>query len=149
MHKLNRTGITRILCLKKDNMRRIVPILMLAAALGTAVAGQAIAQARAPMTDSDKAKRWAVENELASLAAIERKLMIPMRDNVRIATDVYHPKDSSKTYPAIWVRTPYNFNYWDVANGVPRDMTMALTAIKHGYAFVEMQERGQFFSEGE
>jgi hypothetical protein len=134
---------------RKGNVCRTVCILMLAAGLGAAAASPAIAQARAPMTDSEKAKRWAVENELASLAAIERKLMIPMRDGVRIATDVYHPKDASKTYPAIWVRTPYNFNYWDVANGVPRDMTMALTAIKRGYAFVEMQERGQFFSEGE
>lgn len=129
-------------------VRRMVCILMLAAALGTA-ASPAIAQARAPMTDSQKAKLWEVENELASLAVIERKLMIPMRDGVRIAADVYYPKDTSKKYPAIWVRTPYNFNYWDVANGVPQDMTMALTAIKRGYAFVEMQERGQFFSEGE
>jgi putative CocE/NonD family hydrolase len=134
---------------RKGNVCRIVCILMLAAGLGAAAASPAIAQARAPLTDSEKAKRWEVENELASLAAIERKLMIPMRDGVRIATDVYHPKDASKTYPAIWVRTPYNFNYWDVANGVPRDMTMALMAIKRGYAFVEMQERGQFFSEGE
>ena len=46
------------------------------------------------------------------------------------------------------MRTPYNFNYWDVANGVPRDMTAAVTAIKHGYAYVDMQERGHFFSEG-
>jgi len=101
------------------------------------------------MTEAEKAKRWEIENELASLAVIERKVMIPMRDGVRIATDVYYPKDTSMKYPAIWVRTPYNFNFWDVANGVPRDMTAALTAIKRGYAFVEMQERGQFFSEGE
>jgi predicted acyl esterase len=101
------------------------------------------------MTDSVKAVRWAVENELASLAIIERKVMIPMRDGVRIATDIYHPKDASRKYPAIWVRTPYNFNFWDVANGVPRDMTATLTAIKRGYAWVDMQERGEFFSEGE
>lgn len=149
MNILNLARITRGICRKKGNMRRIACILILAAALGTAATSPAIAQIRAPMTDSEKAKRWEVENELASLAIIERKLMIPMRDGVRIATDVYHPKDTSKKYPAIWVRTPYNFNYWDVANGVPRDMTRALTAIKRGYAFVEMQERGQFFSEGE
>ena len=130
-------------------LRRMVCILLLAAGLGTAAAGPAMAQPRPPLTDSEKTKRWEVEKELASLAVIERKLMIPMRDGVRIAADVYFPKDTSKKCPAIWVRTPYNFNYWDVANGVPRDMTMALTAIKRGYAFVEMQERGQFFSEGE
>ena len=46
------------------------------------------------------------------------------------------------------MRTPYNFNYWDVQNGVPRDMTAALTAVKRGYAYVDMQERGHFFAEG-
>jgi len=130
-------------------MRRIFRNLMLAAAVGIVAAGSLPAQSRGQMTDSVKAIRWAVENELASLAIIERKVMIPMRDGVRIAADIYHPKDTSRKYPAIWVRTPYNFNYWDVANGVPRDMTAALTAIKRGYAWVDMQERGQFFSEGE
>jgi len=133
----------------KGSIRKIVPILMLAAGLSVAAANPALAQPRAPLSDDEKAKRWEVENELASLAIIERKLMIPMRDGVRIAADVYHPKDTSRKYPAIWVRTPYNFNFWDVANGVPRDMTATLTAIKRGYAWVDMQERGQFFSEGE
>ena len=50
--------------------------------------------------------------------------------------------------PTIWVRTPYNFNYWDVRNGVPSDMTAALTAVKRGYAYVVQNERGHFFSEG-
>ena len=46
------------------------------------------------------------------------------------------------------MRTPYNFNFWDVRNGVPRDMTTTLTAVKRGYAYVVMNERGHFFSEG-
>ncbi|HJS23771.1 MAG TPA: CocE/NonD family hydrolase, partial [Pyrinomonadaceae bacterium] len=94
------------------------------------------------------AKRIAIENELQSIAIVERKLMIPMRDGTRIATDVYRPKDTSKKYPTIFVRTPYNFNYWDVRNGAPRDLTNELEAVKRGYAFVEMNERGRFFSEG-
>jgi len=130
-------------------MRRIFRNLILAVVVLTIATGSLPAQPRGQMTDSVKAIRWAVENELASLAIIERKVMIPMRDGVRIAADIYHPKDTSRKYPAIWVRTPYNFNYWDVANGVPRDLTAALTAIKRGYAWVDMQERGQFFSEGE
>jgi hypothetical protein len=130
-------------------MRRIFRNLILAVAVLTIAAGSLPAQPSGQMTDSVKAIRRAVEKELASLAVIERKVMIAMRDGVRIAADIYHPKDTSKKYPAIWVRTPYNFNYWDVANGVPRDMTAALTAIKRGYAWVDMQERGEFFSEGE
>src|SRR4029078_11813661 len=74
--------------------------------------------------------------------------MIPMRDGVRIATDVYRPKDTSKKYATIFVRTPYNFNYCDVRNGVQRELNTGREAVKRGYAFVEMNERGRFFSEG-
>src|SRR5260370_32981506 len=94
------------------------------------------------------AKRNAIEIELESLRIIDRKLMVPMRDGKRMATDVYRPKDTSKTYPIIFVRTPYNFNFWDIANGAPRDLTAELEAVKRGYAYVEMNERGHFFSEG-
>jgi putative CocE/NonD family hydrolase len=94
-------------------------------------------------------KRNATEKELESIAIIERKLMIPMRDGKRMATDVYRPKDESKKYPVIFVRTPYNFNYWDVKLGAPADMSTQLDAVKRGYAYVEMNERGHFFSEGE
>jgi len=94
------------------------------------------------------ARRNAIEKELQSLAVVERKLMVPMRDGKRMATDVYRPKDASRKYPAIFVRTPYNFNYWDVRLGAPRDMSAQLEAVKRGYAYVEMNERGRFFSEG-
>ena len=56
--------------------RGIVGLLVLAAALGAAATSPANAQTRPPLTESEKAKRWAIENELASLATIERKLMI-------------------------------------------------------------------------
>jgi hypothetical protein len=129
-------------------MNQAVRQFFLASALLCGVAHLASAQRGAPMSDSAKAKRWEIENELQSLAIVERKVMIPMRDGIRIAADIYHPKNTSAKYPAVWVRTPYNFNYWDIANGVPRDMTAALTAVKRGYAYVDMQERGHFFSEG-
>ena len=92
--------------------------------------------------------RKALEEELESLAIVERKVMVAMRDGKRMATDIYRPKDTSKKYPVIFVRTPYNFNFWDVRNGVPRDMSAELDAVKRGYAYVEMNERGHFFSEG-
>jgi uncharacterized protein len=75
--------------------------------------------------------------------------MVPMRDGKRMQADIYRPKDQSKKYPIIFVRTPYNFNYWDVELGAPRDMTAELEAVKHGYAYVEMNERGRYFSEGD
>jgi predicted acyl esterase len=130
-------------------LQRIVYVKIVVSLSGILGIQPAQAQRGGPLSDSVKQQRWATEKELASLAVIDRKVMIPMRDGIHIATDIYRPKDTSAKYPVIWVRTPYNFNFWDVANGVPRDMTAALTAVKHGFAFVEMQERGQFFSEGE
>jgi len=94
------------------------------------------------------ARRNAMEKELESIATIDRKVMVPMRDGKRMAADIYRPKDTSKKYATVFVRTPYNFNYWDVRLGAPRDLTAELTAVKRGYAFVEMNERGHFFSEG-
>ena len=47
--------------------------------------------------------------KLDSIATIDQKVMVPMRDGVRLATDIYRPKTDSKT-PIIFSRTPYNFN---------------------------------------
>ena len=100
------------------------------------------------MTDAQKEARWATEKELQSIAIVDRKVMITMRDGIRIPADIYRPKDTAKQYPTIWVRTPYNFNFWDVNNDVPRDMSAALRSVKRGYVHVDMQERGHFFAEG-
>jgi putative CocE/NonD family hydrolase len=116
-------------------------------ACGLTLAG---AQAQQPtsLTQDQKDQRALTEKELESIAVIDRKVMVPMRDGVHLATDIYRPKNASSPVPIIWVRTPYNFNYWDVANGVPADMNRILTAVKHGYAMVIQNERGHFFSEG-
>jgi len=100
------------------------------------------------LTPAETQRRHALERELQDIAIVERKVMMPMRDGVRLATDIYRPKDASAKVPTIFVRTPYNFNFWDVRNGVPGDMTAALTAVKRGYAYVVQNERGHFFSEG-
>jgi putative CocE/NonD family hydrolase len=106
------------------------------------------AQQATPLTQEQKDQRVQTEKELESVAVIERKVMIPMRDGVRLATDIYRPKNASGPVPIVWVRTPYNFNFWDVRNGLPADMKTALTAVKRGYAYVVQNERGHFFSEG-
>src|SRR5436309_14324449 len=105
-------------------------------------------QGRGNVTPEVIARRQAIENELQSIAIVERKLMVPMRDGKRMATDVYRPKDTSRKYPTIVVRTPYNFNFWDVKNGIPADMTAPLEAVKRGYTVGEMNDRCNFISEG-
>ena len=93
-------------------------------------------------------KREAIEKQLEDVAIIDRKVMVPMSDGARIAADIYHPKDTTKKYPIIFSRTPYNFNFWDVKLGTYRDMSQELNAVQRGYVLIEMNERGHFFSEG-
>ena len=130
-----------------------VPIrfIAVAAIVGTAVALAPTVFSQGPRYQPDPrlvAQRNAMEKELESIAVIDRKVMIPMRDGTKIAADIYRPKNSSQKYPAVFVRTPYNFNFWDVENGAPADMSRQIEAVKRGYAYVEMQERGHFFSQG-
>ena len=130
--------------MKKSPLRAALPAALVCV---TVIAG-VHAQQQGTLTPGQKAQRIETEKELESLATINRKVMMPMRDGIRLATDIYVPKNASGKVPTIWVRTPYNFNYWDVRNGVPADMTNILTAIKRGYAYVVQNERGHFFSEG-
>ncbi len=122
--------------------------LIIAAAVMLAASRGSFEQGRGGLSPDVAARRNMVEKELASIAIVERKIMVPMRDGKRMATDVYRPKDTSRKYAAVFVRTPYNFNYWDVRNGMPRDLSTELDAVKRGYAYVTMNERGHFFSEG-
>ena len=129
-------------------MKHALRLLAVAALLPLAVATPLVRAQQGPLSAADKQRRLDLENELQSLAVVERKIMLPMPDGVRLATDVYRPKDAGAKVPTIWVRTPYNFNFWDVHNGVPADMTAPLTAVKKGYAYVVQNERGHLFSEG-
>jgi putative CocE/NonD family hydrolase len=129
-------------------MRTYLRHLILATALSSVAGHSAFAQARAPLDTALISKRERIEKELESVAIIDRKVMVPMRDGVRMAADVYRPKNASGPVPIIFVRTPYNFNFWDVRLGAPRDLSAQLEAVKRGYAFIDMNERGHFFSEG-
>jgi putative CocE/NonD family hydrolase len=111
-------------------------------------AGQVDAQARPQRDTVLVARRDSLERELQRIAVVERKLMIPMRDGAKMQFDVYRPKNAAGPVPAIFVRTPYNMNYWDVNLGAPADMTAQLDAVRRGYAYVGANERGHFFSEG-
>jgi len=128
--------------------KSIVRVILATAFLGAGAIATVRGQQGAPLTTEQKEQRWQTEKELETAAIIERKVMMPMRDGARLATDIYRPKNASGKVPIIWVRTPYNFNFWDVRNGVPADMKAALTAVKRGYAYVVQNERGHFFSEG-
>ncbi len=123
-------------------------MLWVAAAIVAGLASPMEGQRRTILDAADQEKRKNTEAELQEIAIVERKVMVPMRDGKSMAADIYRPKDTSKKYGTIFSRTPYNFNFWDVRNGVPSDMTTQLEAVKRGFAYVVMNERGHFFSEG-
>ena len=88
-------------------------------------------------TDTEK---WAW---IEANADIARKQKMPMRDGVRLSTDIFVPKSASDNLPTIFWRTPYNFNTYRGTR-----LTFLYESLKRGYAFVIQNERGRFFSEG-
>jgi uncharacterized protein len=66
---------------------------------------------------------------------------VPMRDGVRLSTDVYLP-DAPGPFPTVLMRTPYDNN--GVAN-IEKGRRLA----NNGYAFVIQDCRGRFDSEGD
>jgi len=87
-------------------------------------------------------------NKINEIGTLEQKVMMPMRDGVRLATDIYIPR-SDKKVPIIFSRTPYNFNSWGDGEEKNRTHQRAYEALKRGYAYVVQNERGRYFSEGE
>lgn len=88
---------------------------------------------------------WA---EMQEIAIVEQKVMMPMRDGIRLATDIYRPK-TDEPVPVIFSRTPYNFNLYSEGELNTRQIQRAMKAVKRGYAYVVQNERGRYFSEGE
>jgi len=73
--------------------------------------------------------------KINEIATLEQKVMMPMRDGVRLATDIYLPKTDKKV-PIIFSRTPYNFNSWGDGEQKNRTHQRAYEALKRGYAYV-------------
>lgn len=70
--------------------------------------------------------------------------MVPMRDDIRLATDVYLPrgaKGGTESWPTILLRTPY-----DRASGSMRKLCRRFAF--HGYAVVIQDVRGRYDSDG-
>ncbi len=82
--------------------------------------------------------------KLQAIAEHQETVMVPTRDGIRLATDVYRPRGAEAPVPAVFWRTPYNFHHL----GGPA-LRFALATVERGYAFVVQNERGKFHSEGE
>ena len=69
--------------------------------------------------------------------------MVPMRDGVRLATDLYFPVGTDTPLPVVQIRTPYG--------KLPhrRDASAARYFASHGFAVAVQDMRGRYQSEGE
>jgi len=87
---------------------------------------------------------------LTEIAIIEELVMVPMRDGIRLATNVYRPKTSGDVpVPTIFVKTPYNMNMWRDGEHLTGRYGAILEAVRRGYAYVNQNERGRYYSEGD
>ena len=84
----------------------------------------------------------------ASLVFDKIEAMVPMRDGMRLNTEIYVPKNTTEKLPILLTRTPY---------GLPHDKKGFSSAFGHtyaelakdGYIFVFQDIRGRAKSEGE
>jgi putative CocE/NonD family hydrolase len=96
-----------------------------------------LAAARAAQTQPEAAPAVAT-----SESAIEKNVMVPMRDGVRLATDVYRPAAGGAAvagkFPVVLERTPYG----------KEPSGWAGELVRHGYVAVVQDVRGRFHSQG-
>ncbi len=78
----------------------------------------------------------------------KKEYMIEMRDGVKLFTAVYSPKDKSKEYPILMVRTPYSSAPYgeDKFAGF---LGASKEFVQEGFIFVLQDVRGRYMSEGE
>jgi len=74
-------------------------------------------------------------------------VMIPMRDGVRLHTEIYAPRKAAEPLPFLFVRTPYGTA--DDALGHSRQLASYSDMLADGYIFVIQDIRGRYGSEGE
>ena len=74
-----------------------------------------------------------------STFAAKETIMLPMRDGIKLATDIHKPEGTAR-HPVILIRTPYNKD---------GNAAIGVEGIKRGYVIVAQDCRGRFASEGE
>ena len=90
---------------------------------------------------------------------IERDVMVPMRDGVKLACDVYRPASTgeavARAFPVILERTPYgkgNTSRSEISRQQPEHpksrQEVAAFFVPHGYVVVYQDCRGRYGSEG-
>jgi len=85
-----------------------------------------------------------VEKQLLPDLIIEKDVMVPMRDGIELATDIYRRDDGEK-HPVLLLKAPYDKDAWSMW----QDFVCApVIAAEHGYVVVVQHDRGRFKSDG-
>lgn len=71
---------------------------------------------------------------------VEYDIRVPMRDGVALSADIYRPPEAGR-HPAVLTLTPYN-------NNSDETLDQAWAYVARGYAFVTVDVRGRYDSEG-
>jgi uncharacterized protein len=102
---------------------------------------------------------WLVPHELRDDADVLRAVRehytkyeyrVRMRDGARLFTAVYIPKDRSRTYPILFLRSPYSLQPYGADNYPKRMHRFAPSQhfVRAGYIFALQDVRGRLMSEG-
>ncbi len=76
----------------------------------------------------------------------KKEIMIPMRDGVRLYTEIYSPKQKLGRLPFIFERTPYGISQDE--KGFTYKLRPYAEMVPEGYIFVFQDIRGRYKSEG-
>jgi putative CocE/NonD family hydrolase len=116
------------------SLRGLAGCALLGLAVGSSsLGGQATAASPPPIERA--APRFPVR--------IEQSVMVPMRDGVRLSTDLYRPTGAGDRLPVILIRTPYD------KSAHRRPQSAANWFASQGYVVAVQDVRGKFESEGE
>jgi putative CocE/NonD family hydrolase len=74
--------------------------------------------------------------------------LVPMRDGIRLYTQVYTPESSAESYPILFTRTPYGVGNYKQGE-FRRSLGPSAEFAAEGYIFVYQDVRGKYRSEGE
>lgn len=77
----------------------------------------------------------------------KKEVRIKMRDGASLFTSIYSPKDTSKKYPIIMQRTPYDCAPYG-EDKFKRSIGPSETMMKEGYIVVYQDVRGRYMSDG-
>jgi uncharacterized protein len=74
------------------------------------------------------------------------EVMIPMRDGVKLHTEIYAPKNATEPLPILFERTPYGIS--SASGGYSNMLSRYDAMIPEGYIFAFQDIRGRYASEG-